>query len=85
MQRVAVLAGLDTPSEALDFALGVAEEKLKSYQGNVDSLLKFRAGSNGFRGTSRSTEKILAETLRKDHNRWAKISPKSKSFSSSQN
>ena len=64
LERVSDLSGLNNLSKTLDFAVGAAEEKLNQYQGNINSLFKFKAGRSGFRKTSESVDEVLAQAIK---------------------
>lgn len=65
LQKVSDLAGLQSLSKTLDFAVEAAEDKLNEYHGNIDTVIKFKAGESKFRNTSRSVDKVLGEALKK--------------------
>jgi thiol-disulfide isomerase/thioredoxin len=46
--------------------VGAAEDKLNQYHGNVNSLFKFKAGRSGFKKTSVSVDKVLAQALKEE-------------------
>ena len=66
LERVSDMAGLDSLSKTLDFAVEAAEDKLNQYHGDVNSILKFKAGGSGFKKTSENVDKVLAQALRKE-------------------
>ena len=63
LEKISDLGGFRSLAKSLDFAVGAAEDKLNNYRGNIDSLYKFKAGRSGFKKTSASVDKILAESL----------------------
>ncbi|MDG6904400.1 MAG: hypothetical protein JRN20_01290 [Nitrososphaerota archaeon] len=65
LENVSTLSGINNLTKTLEFAVEAAEDRLNQYHGNIDSLLKFRAGKSGFRNTSEEVEKILAQAYSK--------------------
>lgn len=65
LESVSTLSGINNLSKTLDFAVEAAEDRLNHYHGNIDSLLKFRAGRSGFRHTSEEVDKVLAQAFSK--------------------
>ena len=60
LERVAFLKGCNL-SKAHDFAVGVAEEKVDEYHGNVTSLLSLKQYKSGFKETSERIDEIVAK------------------------
>lgn len=67
LENVSTLSGINNLSKTLDFAVEAAEDRLNQYHGNIDSLLKFRAGKSGFKNTSEEVDKVLAHAYSVKH------------------